>query len=381
VFPVETYIFKATAFCNLNCTYCYIFNLADQSFQGRPKIMPLDLVEVSAQRMVEQAKEQQVRRLNVAFHGGEPMLAGKEWFRKAINCFREAGGTEVDFRFSIQTNGVLIDEEWIQLLDELGLRISVSMDGPRHVHDRTRINFAGKGSYDEVVRGVRLLLNTPAGRRVFGGILCVVDPQADGLEIYRHFRELGVTQIDFLLPLDHNWDNPPAGHKDPAATPFADYLIPIFDDWWAEDSGRVRIRYFETIIGHAFGYQVGVDSLGGHPISFAIIDTDGGLEPLDSLRACGNGFTNLRLNIKTHPVSTLYQQTLFQLGLAGQDGLCDVCKVCPLKEICGAGYLPHRYSKERMFKSPSVYCRDLWKLINHILDATVQRVKSKSVAV
>jgi uncharacterized protein len=373
--PVNTYIFKATAFCNLNCTYCYIFNLTDQSYKGRPKVMSLDLVERSARRMVEQAKLQDVRRVNVAFHGGEPLLAGRDWLRKSVDTFRREGAEDVEFVFSLQTNGVLVDKAWVKLFDELQIGISVSLDGPRHVNDKARVNFSGQGSYDGVIRGLRLLMEMPEGRRVFGGVLCVVDPEANGLEIYRHFRDLGIKSMDFLLPLDHNWDNPPAGHKEPRATPYADYLIPIFDDWWAEDNDSVHIRYFETILGHFFDGGMGVDSLGGHPISFAIIDTDGALEPLDSLRACGDGFTNMGLNIGESPVSALYDQVLFQVGLLGQDGLCDVCRVCPLHEICGAGYLPHRYSKEHGLRNQSVYCRDLWKLITHILDAAVQRIK------
>jgi uncharacterized protein len=372
--PVSTYIFKSTAFCNLNCTYCYIFNLADQSFKGRPKVMSLEIVEKAARSMTQQALLQDVRRVAVAFHGGEPMLAGKDWLRSAINIFRREGGEDVHFLFSLQTNGVLIDEAWVRLFAELQIGISVSLDGPRHINDKARVNFDGKGSYDAVVRGIKKLQEIPEGRQVFGGVLCVVDPEANGLEIYRHFRGLGLKQMDFLLPLDHNWDSPPAGHKDPKSTPFADYLIPIFDEWWAEDDSSVRIRYFETILGHFFDGGVGVDSLGGHPISFAIVDTDGALEPLDSLRACGDRFTDMGLNILTDPVSALYDQTLFQIGLLGQDGLCDVCSVCPLHEVCGAGYLPHRYSSENGLRNQSVYCRDLWKLITHILDAAVQRI-------
>jgi uncharacterized protein len=372
--PVNTYIFKNTAFCNLNCSYCYIFNLGDNSYRGRPKVMPLETVELSARRMLEQARQQGVGRLNIAFHGGEPLLAGREWVRQAVDCFRRVGGDELEFTFGLQTNGVLMDEEWIELLDELRIGVSVSLDGPRHINDRARVNFAGRGSYDAVVRGLRLMLDSQAGRRIFGGVLCVIDPDTNGLEIYHHFRELGVEWMDFLLPLDHNWDNPPKGHLDPGATPYADYLIPIFDDWWAEDNENIQIRYFKTILGYLFGSKRGVDSLGGNPISFAIIDTDGALEPLDSLRACGDGFTNLGLNIRTDPILSLYEQTIFQIGLAGQEGLSDVCKVCPLHDTCGAGYLPHRYSLSKAFKNQSVYCRDLWKLINHMLDAAVQRI-------
>jgi uncharacterized protein len=371
--PITTYIFKTTAFCNLNCTYCYIFNLADQSFKGRPKIMPLDIVERAAARMVEQANLQGIRQINVAFHGGEPLLAGREWLRRVVEIFRQKGGEEVQFVFSLQTNGVLLDAEWVDLFDRLQIGISVSLDGPKEINDKTRVNFSGRGSYDDVARGLRHLVETPAGQRVFGGVLCVVDPAADGLEIYRHFRSLGIKAMDFLLPLEHNWDNPPSGHQDPRVTPYADYLIPIFDEWWAEDNPAIRIRYFETILGHFFDGNAGVDSLGGHPISFGIVDTDGSLEPLDSLRVCGDGFCDMGLNVMKDPIASLYDETLFQVGLLGQDGLCEICQACPLHEVCGAGYLPHRYSQENGLRNQSVYCRDLWKLINHVLDAALAR--------
>ena len=375
MFPITTYIFKATAFCNLNCTYCYIFNLADTSFHGRPKVMPDDVVAASARRICEQAKRQGDTRINICFHGGEPLLAGRDWIRRTVECFRETGGEEVRFNFSLQTNGIPLDMQWIQLLDELRIPISVSLDGPRHINDLARVNFAGRGSYDEVVRGLRLLLDTPEGQRILGGVLCVVNPEFDGLEIYRHFRDLGIKTLDFLLPLDHNWDTPPPGHQDPAATPYADYLIPIFDDWWSEDRADIRIRYFETILGQFFATNRGVDSLGGHPVSFAIIDTDGAIEPLDSLRACADGLTCVGLNVLSDPIAALYDQEIFQVALAGQEGLCDTCQICPLHDICGAGYLPHRWKKAAGFRNQSVYCRDLWKLINHILDAATTRVR------
>ncbi len=379
-FPIRTYIFKSTAFCNLNCTYCYIFNLGDSSFQGRPKVMPQEVVETAARRMVEQAREQGLRKIDVCFHGGEPMLAGKDWLRRSVDTFRRAGGEEIQFCYSLQTNGTLVDHAWVKLFAELEIGISLSLDGTREVNDRARVNFAGRGSYDDAVRGLRVLLDTPEGRKVFGGVLCVVDPQTDGLAIYRHFRELGVKVMDFLLPLDHNWDNPPPGLGTSEATPYADYLIPIFDDWWSEDDGTVQVRYFQTILSHLFGSLRGVDSLGGHPVSFAIIDTDGSIEPLDSLRACGDGLTRVGLDVYGNRVTELYDQPIYKLALAGQEGLCEMCRICPFHDVCGGGYLPHRFRGDNLFANPTVYCRDLWKLINHILDAAVQRVTPRAPA-
>lgn len=370
--PICMYLLKVTEFCNLNCPYCYIFNLKDSSFQGKPRVMPLDLVEIAASKMMGLAREQCVEELTISLHGGEPMLAGMNWFREALSILRRAADGQVKLKFFMQTNGVLVDKRWADLFEELGIQVGLSMDGPPEVHNRYRIDFAGRGTYEATVRALRLL---QPRKGVFTGILCVIDPTADGLTTYRHFRDLGVERIDFLWPLDHNWNTPPPGLENSTVTPYADYLIPIFDDWWREDNKTVRIRYFDHILLNLFGAQDGIDSLGGNPISITTIDSDGSLEPVDSLRACGDGFTNLGLNIRRHSISALYEAQLFKTALAGRDNLCEICRACPFHDVCGAGYLPHRYSHARGFANPSVYCRDLWKLISHILDAAVEKME------
>jgi uncharacterized protein len=364
---ISTYLLKVTEFCNLNCPYCYMFNLRDFAYKAKPKFMPLEIVEAFAPKAVALAQSQGVRRLTVSLHGGEPLLAGREWFRSAIRILRQAGGDTVKFSFITQTNGVLLDEEWLEFLEEQNVTLGISMDGPRHIHDKTRINFAGRGSYDEVARGVTLASRRP---KIFGGVLCVMDPTTDGLEVYHHFRELGVEKIDFLWPLDHNWNAPPPSLMTEDATPYADYLIPIFDEWWQEGNGAIKIRYFTQLIKNIFGARRGgVDALGGNPVSIISIDSDGGIEPVDSLKACGDGFTEMGLNILKDPLEAVYDQPLFQAAISGQDGLCEKCKACPLHDICGGGYLPNRYSNINGFTNPTVYCRDLWKLTTHILGA------------
>ena len=370
MYPISAYIVKVTAFCNLNCTYCYVFNLDDKSFRGRPKVMPLETLGQSARRIVSMAKEQCVGEVSIIFHGGEPLLAGYDWFRRAIGCFLQAAGSDLIFHFAVQTNAVTLDEEWVELFREYSMSVSVSLDGPPEVNDKARINHSGHGSYDAVVKGLKLVQDEP----FFGGLLCVIDSSVNGLEVYRHFRDLGVRRMDFLFPHEHNWDHPPVGHQDPCATPYADYLIPIFDEWWSEDDPTIDIRTFKTLLGYLIGNKAGVDALGGNPVTFAVIETEGSIEPLDVLRACGDGMTQLGLNVHRDEISALSRRRLYQEAIKGQEGLCEACTACPLHDICGAGYLPHRFSAESGFRNPSVYCRDLWKLISHIADAASRQL-------
>lgn len=375
--PINLYLIKVSEFCNLNCPYCYMFNLKDYSYKNKPKVMSLDIVAATAEKVVCLAEKQNVKRLRVSLHGGEPLLAGIEWYRSALKMFRMAGGNSVQFEFVTQTNGVLLDEKWLDFFEAEEVGLGISIDGPRHVHDRYRVNFAGRGSYDEVVRGLKLALRYP---KVFAGVLCVIDATTNGLETYRHFRSLGVDRMDFLWPLDHNWDTPPPGSlSSPGTTPYADYLIPIFDEWWKGNDKTVQVRYFSQIIKNIFGARGGLDGLGGNPVSITSIDSDGSIEPVDSLKACGDGFTDMGLNIMKDSIDAVYDHPLFQAALSGQEGLCQQCRACPLHDICGGGYLPHRYSVAAGFDNPTVYCRDLWKLTTHILDVVSGVLEEKGL--
>ncbi len=339
---------------------------------GKSKIMPLEVVELAAEKMVALARQQGVSELDVNFHGGEPMLAGMDWFRQAIGIFTSVGADKVSFKFGMQTNGIMIDDAWAELFDACQISVGISLDGPRHINDRARVNFAGASSYDATVAGIQKMLEH---RRSFGGVLCVIDPTVNGLDVYKHFRSLGIPRIDFLWPLDHNWDTPPQSLTSDNATPYADYLIPIFNEWWSNDGQQVRIRYFESIIKGLVGARVGLDSLGAEPINIVAIDTDGSIEPLDSLRAAGNKFTDMGLRIQKDSLSAIYEKELFQMALAGRGGLHKHCQQCVFSDVCGGGYLPHRYSSETGFDNPSVYCRDLWKLINHIAGVVVAELE------
>ncbi|PTA68635.1 radical SAM protein [Deinococcus arcticus] len=356
-----SFILKATAHCNLNCPYCYMFNLRDRSFAGRPRVMPTGVVEAAARRIAAQVRRLGRQTASVTFHGGEPLLAGQDWFRDAVAVLREAA-PEVAFEFTVQSNGVLLTRDWLDLFADLGVVVALSLDGLPEAHNRTRVDHAGRGTYDATRRAIERLNAHPARERLFGGVLCVIDPAVSGTATYHHLRGLGVDRMDFLLPLDHNWDAPP-----PQPGAYAAYLVPIFDAWWAENNPNVLVRMFFDIMKLLLGARQHIDSLGGAPVNIAVVETDGSLEPLDALRACRDGLTLTGLNVLEHELWALQGVPVYQAAVAGQRGLdALMCGACALREVCGGGYLPNRYSAATGFANPSVYCLDLQRLILHI---------------
>jgi uncharacterized protein len=198
----------------------------------------------------------------------------------------------------------------------------------------------------------------------------VANPSDDGAALYRHFRSLGVSIMDFVLPTEANWDHPPAGFTSP--TPYADYLISVFDEWWNENHPDVRIAFFDRLLRSMVGSRVHSDSLGTDPLTTIVVDHNGSIEPVDSL--CASGAGQADMNVASHSIECIFQQPTFQKALAGQESLSQTCRKCEIRDVCGGGYLPSRFSQWNGFDNPSIYCADLSKLVSHVLDSCTRRL-------
>ena len=125
--------------------------------------------------------------MSITFHGGEPTLLGSEQFLEYIKKIHEISNNSLE-GISIQTNGILLDENWIRVFKEYNVAVGVSIDGTEISHDMNRIDRLGKGSHSACIRGFLLLKEVG----LKPGITCVINPASDGLENYVYFRSLGV---------------------------------------------------------------------------------------------------------------------------------------------------------------------------------------------
>jgi uncharacterized protein len=170
--------------------------------------------------------------------------------------------------------------------------------------------------------------------------------------------------MDFLLPYD-NHDRLPVSKTAFDDVIYGDWLIRAFDHWYGENLG-VPIRMFDSIMRLLLGGHSLVESLGVGQIDFIVVETNGDIEAVDSLKAALNGSTVLGFDVFNNTFDEVTGHVKVQARQSGADGLCGYCKRCAIVNVCGGGYLPTRYSRENGFNNPSVYCRDLSKLIYHI---------------
>lgn len=374
---VNTFLCKVASRCNLDCDYCYMYHHADQSWRGRPRFMSDETVNAFARNLAGYVAGVSLGEVTVLLHGGEPLLAGEERIIRFCDTVRKALeplGTPLEF--AMQTNGVLLTPRWMEVLGDLGVTFGVSLDGGQAANDRHRIDHGGKSSHADVERGLRVIQDSP-NRHLFRGFLSVMDVENDPIATYRYLLSWEPPRLDFLLP-EGTHDNPPPGIRGGGGatrrpTPYADWLIPIFDEWFGHP-GQTGIRLFENLIDVLLGGRSQTDGTGEGSFNLFTVETDGAIEDVDLFKAAYPGAPTLGPpsqappNVFTTPFAELTSSptVIERHRLNMIEGLCRTCRDCPAVEACGGGFVAHRWSKEKGFSNPSVYCADLYKLSAHV---------------
>jgi uncharacterized protein len=286
--------FKVAARCNLNCSYCYVFNKGDTAWRKRPARMSQEVFEAGIGRLREACLRTGRDHVSVTLHGGEPTLVGPSRARRFFDAARRGLDGVADVRLAIQTNGTRLTREWVELFDEHRVDVGVSIDGPPAVHDRRRVDHRGRGSHRAVRRGLDLLRE--------GGVpfalLSVVDFDADPLEVHQHFGELGPAQISYLMP-HHTHDDVDEVRDRDSPTPCLDWLGPVLDHWWEHGTLRTTVQPFDAMARIILGGPSHLDLFGGAPLGFCFVETDGTIEGLDVLKICEDGFAGTAHNVLT----------------------------------------------------------------------------------
>jgi len=323
------------AICNLACTYCFFLD-KELLYEGDRFRMSDAALEEFIRSLIAAHRIPQV---TVAFQGGEPTLMGVDFYRRAIEFedkYRKPGMT---FLNTMQTNGTLLDDEWCEFFAANDFLIGISIDGPRELHDAYRVNKRGEGSFDKVMRGLRLLQK----HGVEYNVLTTVN-RINGdypLEVYRFLRdEVGTDWMQFI-PVVERVDE----HGDPAyltgthvsersvlAEQFGTFLITIFDEWVRNDVGKVFVQTFEA----AARNWAGMDQSG----MCVFNETCGlglALEHNGDLYSCDHFVEPDYLlgNIREHSLEELVSsRQQYDFGMDKRDSLPQYCLDCDVRFAC-----------------------------------------------
>jgi uncharacterized protein len=358
---ITSFLVKVASRCNLDCDYCYVYHHADQAWRSMPRLLSPEDQAAFATRLAEYAVEVGLKRAAVIFHGGEPLLAGAQTLVDFTRKLREAVGADTELEVGMQTNGLLLTDEVLDVLESERISVSLSLDGPRHVNDLHRTTRRGRSSFDKVEAALERLKTRP---ETFAGVISVIDASVPPATLLEYFAGHEPPKLDFLLPDSHHGCLPPGRDVDPAR--YERWLTEAFDLWF-DRYPQLRVRTFEALLDAIMGLSSGTDAFGLGDVSLITVETDGSYHDLDVLKVVGDGATRLQGSVRDKPISAVASSAAIEAHrrLLSKEGLSPVCRGCEIVNICGGGSVPHRFGSEG-FENPTVYCGEMKALVAHV---------------
>lgn len=275
-----TFLVKpASSLCGMRCRYCFYEDVSDNREVKSMGIMS----EATARRLLEAGVQAAGPEgsIQITFQGGEPTLAGLDFFRRFLDLEQELCPPSLLISHSIQTNGMTLDEEWVRFFQKYQFFVGLSLDGTRELHDKFRVDPRGKGSWDRVTRALTLL----DGAGVETNLLCVVTgPMARSpRKVYNSLKALGPNGLQFIPCLDPL--EVERGSMAWSLTPerYGSFLNGLFDCWYRDwTSGRyTSIRLFDDYLRILAGMPPSTCAASGACGSYLVVEGDGSLYPCD----------------------------------------------------------------------------------------------------
>jgi uncharacterized protein len=242
-------ILKTVERCNIACKYCYFFFGEGAIFERHPPYISRESLAKVMDFLEEGVSTCNLETLCIGLHGGEPLMQKKADFDWMCSQFSLRLGALTNLDLVLQTNGMLIDDEWIELFEKHRIRVGVSLDGPPTHNDVNRVDHFGRGTHEKALAGLmRIKRAADQGRLRPPSLLCVIDPAIEAAGLFDYFyKELGLLNFDFLLP--------ELPTPESSASAYGEYLCTLFDAWVSTGNPDINLRIFRSLIDKFSGFS------------------------------------------------------------------------------------------------------------------------------
>lgn len=367
-----TMLKPAGSTCNLDCHYCYYLDKAVQ-YGGRQAVMSDELLECYIRQYIE---ANQVDTVQFCWHGGEPLLLGIEFYRKAMELQQKyADGKRIEN--TLQTNGTLVDEAWCDLFAGNNFLVGISLDGPQDIHDSFRVTKGGKPTFERVMQTISMFQH--------GGVeyntLSVVNRLCEGrgAEIYRFFRDTVHSKYMQFLPAVEHVVDVEGFHRPLIVSPdregarlaewsvtaggYGRFLCDIFDEWVVSDVGRTFVQMFDATLAQWCGVQPGVCSMGETCGDALVVEHNGDVYSCDHFV-----YPEYLLgNIRETPLADIYRSKKRRdFGLAKRNALPAECLRCKYYFACRGECPKHRFETGSDGYRKNSLCEGLKAYFRHV---------------
>ena len=336
--------------CNLDCKYCFYLEKEELYPGTKSWGMSGEVLERYVREYIAAQPQDEV---HFAWQGGEPTLLGVDFFRRVVELQAHyAGGKTI--ANALQTNGVLIDDEWGEFLGEHGFLVGVSIDGPRELHDCYRVDKGQAPTFDRVMRGIAVLKK----HKVEFNTLTVVHRRNSErpLEVYRFLKEIGSGFIQFIPIVERKAADadgnglvlikPSFGSAaevtewsvEPAA--YGIFLSRIFDEWVKKDVGRTFVQLFDVALESWMGMEASLCVFRKTCGSALAMEHTGDLYSCDHFVYPDNKLGNI-MEMALEKLVDSPEQHAF--GEAKLNSLPKMCRTCEVRFACNGECPKHRF--------------------------------------
>jgi len=348
------------AICNLDCEYCFFLS-KERLCPGSRFRMADDLLESYLEQLLEAHRTPEVV---VAWQGGEPTMMGLDFFRRSVELVDRHRQPWQQVRYTIQTNGTLLDEQWAAFFKQHGFLVGISIDGPRELHDRYRVDKGGKPTFDRVLRGLGHLRE----QGVDWNVLTTVNAanQDHGRAVYRFLRDQVGARFMQFIPIverataatigvaERGWGGRVDGRplyvqegalvtrRSVAPDGYGRFLIDVFEEWVRRDVGRVYVQMFDVALANWVGEPPGL-CVHSETCGLALaLEHTGDVYSCDHFVEPGHLLGNIREHRLLELVALPQQR---EFGLDKRDTLPGYCRSCEVRFACHGGCPKDRFTK------------------------------------
>jgi len=354
--------------CNLRCSYCYYLDKESLSPKNSSNRMSDDTLELFVDQYINSQPGEHVL---FTWHGGEPLLLGIDYYRKALRL-QKAYGRNRQIENVLQTNGVLLTDEWCLFFKENNFLIGISIDGPEHCHNQYRRTIGNEGSFLQVMRGIKLLQK----HQVEFNVLSVVNNYnvQYPLEVYHFFKLIGAKYIQFSPVVERlntasgllTSSESNEGKLTPwsvGALEYGKFLTIIFDEWVRNDVGETFVITFDATLA---GFV-------GAPSSICVYAETCGHAA--ALEANGDLYSCDHFVFPEFKQGNIHQKTITEMMLSpkqisfGNDKqrkLSTTCRQCKFLKLCNGECPKNRIVKLADGSAHNYLCSGLKDYFNHV---------------
>lgn len=328
---VNFLIKPASSLCNMRCRYCFYEDEAANRTMASMGVMSRDTARLLIREAL--AAVDFNGRISFAFQGGEPTVAGLDFFRFFVEETRRQNTRHIPIDWSIQTNGLAVDDQWAEFFAQNRFLVGVSLDGDKALHDEFRVDAAGRGTWTRVHAAVQRLQK--AGAEL--NLLCVVTKRCakSAVRVYHALQKTGVRYLQFIPCLD------PLG-MERGGMPYSllpeDYgafLCALFDEWYRDwAAGRyTSVRLFDDYVHLAMGLPAGTCATSGSCGAYAVVEADGSVYPCDFFALDAWKLGNIHETPLPQLMDSRREKQFLEEGLQHPDP----CAACRWQALCFGG--------------------------------------------